>query len=81
MSKLQIGLLIGLAVVLIVVAIAFPYSIISGMCIVSLPLIPGVILYRKLWLDRDSGDLDELDPINISFKQSFDQVGNDDEEE
>jgi hypothetical protein len=81
MSKLQIGLLIGLAVVLIAVAVAFPYSIISGMCIVSLPLIPGVVLYRKLWLDRDKGDFDELDPINISYKQSFEQVGNDDEEE
>ena len=81
MSKLQIGLLIGLAVVLIAVAVAFPYSIISGMCIVSLPLIPGVVLYRKLWLDRDKGDLDELDPFNIIYKQSFDQVGNDDEEE
>ena len=80
MSKLQIGLLIGLAVVLIAVAVAFPYSIISGMCIVSLPLIPGVVLYRKLWIDRDRNDFDELDPINISYRQSFDQIGNDEEE-
>ena len=80
MSKLQLGLLIGLAVVLIAVAIAFPYSIISGMCIVSLPLIPGVVLYRKLWIDRDRNDFDELDPINISYRQSFDQIGNDEEE-
>ena len=81
MRKWQIGLLVALAVILLAAAIIFWGSIMSGMCLVSLPLIPGVIMYRKLWLDRKQDDFDDLDPIKLSYRKHFETIGNEEQED
>lgn len=75
MSKLQIGIIIALMVLLLIVAIVFWGSIASGFCVLGLFMIPGTIAYKYLWIDRENREVDEMDPVNIFYKNHFDSIG------
>ena len=79
MGKIQIGLLIALCAMLLFVAIFFWGSIASAFSILALLLIPGVLAYRWLWIDREDRIVDEMDPMNIVYNRHFDSIGSDDE--
>ena len=78
MGKIQIGLLIALCAMLLFVAIFFWGSIASAFSILALLLIPGVLAYRWLWIDREDRMVDEMDPMNIIYKQHLDSVSRED---
>ena len=75
MSKVQIGLLIALAAVLLFIAIFFWGSIASGLSVLGLFLIPGTVAYRMIWIDREDRVVDDMDPMNIIYKSHLDSVG------
>ena len=75
MSKLQIGIIIALMVLLLIVAIVFWGSIASGFCVLGLFMIPGTVAYKYLWIDRENREVDEMDPMNIFYKKHFDSIG------
>lgn len=79
MSKLQIGIIIALMVLLLIVAIVFWGSIASGFCILGMFLIPGAAAYKYIWIDREDREVDEMDPMNIIYQRHFDNIGRDDE--
>ena len=75
MSQLQIGIIIALMVLLLIVAIVFWGSIASGFCVLGLFMIPGAVAYKYLWIDRENREVDEMDPVNIFYKNHFDSIG------
>ena len=79
MSKWRIGVIIGLVVLLLFVAIYFWGSIASALSVLALFLIPGTLAYRMIWIDREDRVVDDMDPMNIIYKSHLDSVGKDEE--
>ena len=79
MSKIQIGIIVALAALLLFVAIYFWGSIASALSILSLFLIPGTLAYKMIWIDREDRVIDDMDPMNIIYKSHLDSVGKDEE--
>ena len=77
MSKLRIGLLVVLLGLLLFVAIFFWGSLASAFSILSLILIPGLVAYRRLWIDREDHEFDEMDPMNIIYRRHLESVEDD----
>ena len=75
MSEIQIGILIVLGALLLFVAIFFWGSLASAFSILALLLIPGVLAYRWIWIDREDRAFDESDPMNIVYNRHFDSIG------
>lgn len=78
MSRVQIGLIIALTVLLLAVAIITWGSIGSGFCILGLFMIPGTVAYKYLWINREDRMIDEMDPMNIIYNRHLDAVGAED---
>lgn len=73
-------ILIGvLAAVLLFVAIFFWGSIASGFSILGLLMIPGILIYKRLWIDREDHDFGEDDPMNMVYRRHYESVAGDDE--
>ena len=79
MSKIQIGIIIALAALLLFVAIFFWGSIASALSVLGLFLIPGTLAYKMIWVDREDRYIDEMDPMNIIYNRHLDSIGNDEE--
>ena len=82
MSKLQIGLLIAVELILAAVAILFWGSIASGICIVLFFLFLLFMLIRNFapfLKGRDYGGInkkyDELDPVNLFYEKHLNTTG------
>jgi hypothetical protein len=78
MSKLQIGVIIAMMVLLLAVAIIFWGSIASALCVLGLFLIPGSVAYKYLWINREDRVVDEMDPTNIIYNRHLDSIGSED---
>ncbi len=69
MSRSGKILIAVLVLVLLAVAIIFWGSIASGLCVLGLVLLPGALAYKKLWIDRENLDFDEMDPAELMYRR------------
>ena len=72
-------ILIGVLVLgLLAVAIIFWGSIASAMCVLGLFLVPGTLAYKKLWIDRENLEFDDMDPANLMYRKHMEMMGAED---
>ena len=79
MSKVRLVITAIIVLGLLAIAIFFWGSMASALSILALLLIPGVVAYRMLWIDRENRVVDDMDPMNIIYNRHMDIVENGDE--